>query len=61
MRYIRDAITGALILRDQSAISKFCEKSRIESEIQVLINEIHTLKTAVQELRSFLESIKESK
>jgi prefoldin subunit 5 len=61
MRYIRDAITGALILRDQSAISKFSEKSRIESEIQVLRNEIHTLKTAVQELRSFLESIKESK
>jgi prefoldin subunit 5 len=61
MRYIRDAITGALILRDQSAISKFSEKSKIESEIQVLRNEIHTLKTAVQELRSFLESIKESK
>jgi hypothetical protein len=52
--YIRDRRSNAVLLADPKALSDFRKRKEIAEEIRILKDDINTLKTEVQHLKSLL-------
>lgn len=53
-RYIRDRKSNAVLLADPNAVADFRKKKELSEEIQILKDDINTLKREVQNLKTLL-------
>ncbi len=60
MKYVRDARTGALLLRDNQKISEFSEKRSVLEELNGLKTQIDTMRQELIHMRTKLEQLTKS-
>lgn len=60
MKYVRDARTGALLLRDNQKISEFSEKQCVVEELKGLKAQIDTMRQELIHMRTKLEQLTKS-
>jgi hypothetical protein len=60
MKYVRDARTGALLLRDNQKISEFSEKRSVLEELNELKTQIDTMRQELIHMRTKLEQLTKS-
>lgn len=59
-RYKRDSYSKALVISNLEQVSEFAEKKKMERTIDVLKDEIHNMKSQMQEILNTIRTSKEN-
>ena len=59
-RYKRDSYSKALVISNLEQVSEFAEKKKMERTIDVLKDEIHNMKSQMQEILNTIRTSREN-